>query len=191
MTVHDPFEDEPFEQFETIHKTSSRSAKKLNIQELRQRVKHRAVSYLSRREHSQVELKRKLIRAYNEQEFPDNDEFPSLEALIESILTDLSLNNWQSDQRFAMQIGKTKGERYGVARIKQTLNQQGLDKELIDATVAELAQSELQRAQTVWLKKFGTPPQNSADYAKQTRFMAYRGFSFDVIKKVLKGDYED
>jgi regulatory protein len=110
-----------------------------------------------------------------------------LEALIDHVLTHLAQNNWQSDARFAAQIGKVKGERYGAARIKHTLNQQGLSKELIDETVAELAQSELQRAHAVWQKKFGVAPSNASEYAKQSRFLAYRGFSFDVIKKVIQG----
>ena len=102
----------------------------------------------------------------------------------------MAKNNWQSDTRFADIISKVKGERYGSARVKQTLNQKGLAREIIDEKISELAQTEPQRAYEVWQKKFGQLPQNSAEYAKQTRFMAYRGFSFDLIKKILKGDIE-
>ena len=178
-----------FEQFIPLDSPQSRSAAKtLKISELRQRITHRAVSYLSRREYSQTELKRKLQLAFIEYEWPVNDEFTSLDQLIDVVLQYLAHNNWQSDQRFATQVSKVKGERYGTARVKQTLNQQGLAKELIDATVADLAQTELQRAHAVWQKKFGEPPSNAKEYAKQTRFMAYRGFSFDIIKQVIRGD---
>ena len=182
----DTAEFESFEQFK-----SSAQKPALTINELRQRITHRAVMYLSRREHAQSELKRKLQLAFAEYDWPSNDEFISLEQLIEAVLQYLANNNWQSDQRFATQIGKIKGERYGTARVKHALNQQGLSKEIVDATVADLAQSELQRAHAVWQKKFGEPPKNASEHAKQTRFMAYRGFSFDIIKKVIRGDISD
>ena len=183
---------EAFEQFAPSEPSEpteprARAAPTLSANELHQRIKHRAVSYLSRREYGQAELKRKLMFAFAEQPFAPNDQFDGLEALIDHVLTHLAQNNWQSDARFAAQIGKVKGERYGAARIKHTLNQQGLSKELIDETVAELAQSELQRAHAVWQKKFGAAPSNASEYAKQSRFLAYRGFSFDVIKKVIQG----
>ena len=146
MIDHDDDSAE-FEQFIPLDSPQSRSAAKtLKISELRQRITHRAVSYLSRREYSQTELKRKLQLAFIEYEWPVNDEFTSLDQLIDVVLQYLAHNNWQSDQRFATQVSKVKGERYGTARVKKTLNQQGLAKELIDATVADLAQTELQRA---------------------------------------------
>lgn len=185
----DAHEDEAFEQFAPSQPAEqrTRAPATLSTNELRQRIMHRAVSYLSRREHGQAELKRKLMFAFAEQPFTPNEQFDHLEVLIDYVLTHLAQNNWRSDARFAAQIGKVKGERYGAARIKHTLNQQGLSKELIDETVAELAQSELQRAHAVWQKKFGAVPGNASEYAKQTRFLAYRGFSFDVIKKVIQG----
>ena len=188
-THRDEDEDEAFEQFAPGESTQprARTALTLSANELHQRIKHRAVSYLSRREYGQAELKRKLMFAFAEQPFAPNEQFDGLEALIDHVLTHLAQNNWQSDARFAAQIGKVKGERYGAARIKHTLNQQGLSKEIIDKTVAELAQSELQRAHAVWQKKFGAAPSNANEYAKQSRFLAYRGFSFDVIKKVIQG----
>ena len=73
-------------------------------------------------------------------------------------------------------------------RQHQGVDKAPMAKELIDATVADLAQTELQRAHAVWQKKFGEPPSNAKEYAKQTRFMAYRGFSFDIIKQVIRGD---
>lgn len=168
----DPHEDEAFEQFAPSEPAEqrTRAPATLSTNELRQRIMHRAVSYLSRREHGQTELKRKLMFAFAEQPFTPNEQFEHLEALIDYVLAHLAQNNWQSDARFAAQIGKVKGERYGAARIKHTLNQQGLSKELIDETVAELAQSELQRAHAVWQKKFGAAPGNASEYAKQSRF---------------------
>jgi regulatory protein len=187
MTDHD---DEVFEQFaQPLAAGAKRTA--LTEAQLRQRIMHRAIWYLSRREYARLELKQKLSHAFSDTEWQRIESSPSTPELIESVLEHLAQNNWQSDARFANQISKTKGERYGSARVKQTLNQKGLAREIIDEKINELAESEPQRAYEVWQKKFGQLPTNSAEYAKQTRFMAYRGFSFDLIKKILKGDIED
>ena len=160
--------------------------------QLRQRIMHRAIGYLSRREYSQHELKQKLTHAFAEMTIShtDPENALKLDDLIESVLEYLAKNNWQSDARFADNISKVKGERYGSARVKQTLSQKGLAREIIDEKINQLAETELQRGFEVWQKKFGQLPQNSTEYAKQSRFMAYRGFSFDLIKKILKGNLE-
>ena len=47
--------------------------------------------------------------------------------------------------------------------------------------------TELTRAQAVWRKKFGQLPETPLERAKQTRFLASRGFSGATIGKILKG----
>ena len=179
--------DDVFEQF----KVTEHSATEYTETQLRQRIRHRAIAYLSRREYAKQELKQKLECAFANTPFTQTATSPSLNDIIEEVLAHLAQNNWQSDLRFANQISKTKGDRYGSARVKQTLSQKGLDRELIDEKMIELAQTEVQRAYDVWQKKFNQLPKNASEYAKQTRFMAYRGFSFEIIKKILKGDIED
>ncbi|MEW5881762.1 MAG: RecX family transcriptional regulator, partial [Pseudomonadota bacterium] len=51
--------------------------------------------------------------------------------------------------------------------------------------------SELSRAREVWRKRFGTPPRDDAERAKQLRFLASRGFSTDVILQVVRGTPDD
>jgi regulatory protein len=50
----------------------------------------------------------------------------------------------------------------------------------------ELKGSELAAAREVWKKKFDTAPQDEKEKAKQMRFLQSRGFSMDVIFKVMK-----
>jgi regulatory protein len=50
-----------------------------------------------------------------------------------------------------------------------------------------LRDSEQQRAQAVWARKFGQPPASAAERARQMRFLAGRGFSADVVRAVLRG----
>jgi regulatory protein len=46
--------------------------------------------------------------------------------------------------------------------------------------------SELDHAREVWKKKFGTPPVDAAEKAKQIRFMLSRGFAQEIIQKALR-----
>jgi regulatory protein len=81
-------------------------------------------------------------------------------------------------------------ERFGNRRIAQELAQHGA---ALDAVTAEqLKTSELGRARAVWLRKFGhAPPGDARMRAKQMRFLAGRGFSAEVIRKVVRADAED
>jgi len=54
-----------------------------------------------------------------------------------------------------------------------------------------LKQSELERARTVWRRKFGEPPVDPAERARQMRFLAGRGFSADIIRRVVAGADDD
>jgi regulatory protein len=44
----------------------------------------------------------------------------------------------------------------------------------------------LEAARSVWQRKFAAPPQDQQEKAKQVRFLQSRGFSMDVIFKVMK-----
>ena len=55
---------------------------------------------------------------------------------------------------------------------------------------AELASAglapELERAREVWTRKFGTPPADAREWARQARFLQGRGFPTDVIRRLLR-----
>jgi regulatory protein len=57
--------------------------------------------------------------------------------------------------------------------------------------VAALQGTEMARAQALWQKKFGEVASGPSERAKQTRFLASRGFSGDTIRRVLAGPSED
>ncbi len=136
----------------------------------------RAVGLLSRREHSRVELSRKLSAHAQSPE--------ELSALLDA----LAKEGWQSDQRFVQGFVHRKAGQQGLAKIAQELTQQGIDAAQVAQVRLELKDSELARAQSVWQKKFsrGGSPTNTSEYARQGRFLASRGFSHEVIHRVLK-----
>jgi regulatory protein len=49
----------------------------------------------------------------------------------------------------------------------------------------QLRDSELQRATQLWQRRFGASAQDARERARQMRFLAGRGFSGEVIRRVL------
>lgn len=138
-------------------------------------LKTKAVDYLSRREHSRLELSRKLAK------------FSVDEAEINKVLDDLQLGNWQSDERFAQAYAHKNSAKHGLVRIIHDLRQHGISESCIQDIRDSMGESEYNRAYLVWQKKFDQVTDNPKEYAKQYRFMLSRGFTNDTIRKILAG----
>ncbi|HEU0204002.1 MAG TPA: recombination regulator RecX [Burkholderiaceae bacterium] len=136
----------------------------------------RAVALLARREYSRAELAWRLARDLP----PESDG-----AEIERVLDDLQARGMLSDVRFAQALARTRGQRFGTARIRQELKERGVADELVRSSVAALASTELQRAQEVWRKRFGRPPATPEERVRQMRFLSQRGFEASVIVRVV------
>lgn len=139
-------------------------------------LKGRALKYLAAREHSRVELMRKL---------GPHAESPEQ---IEQVLDELERRGLLSAERFAESVIHRKAARYGAARLKAELAQHRLPEDITRAATQQLRESEFERARALWLRRFGEPPGTPEDRARQTRFLAGRGFAGDVIRRVLRGD---
>jgi len=131
---------------------------------------------LARREHSRQELERKLLpHAENPEE-------------IAPLLAEFEQRGWLSERRFAEELVAARGRRYGAQRIAHELRGKGVSDETISGALAGLKESEVEAARAVWQKKFGALPASASDKARQIRFLQGRGFSFDVIRRILRGD---
>lgn len=133
------------------------------------------MGYLSRREHSRLELGRKLARYA-----ADSDE-------VSAVLDSLEKDGWLSTDRFAKSLVHRLAPKQGTVRIVQELRQHGVDPSQLATLREELQSSELERANQVWLKRFGQLPEDTAARAKQIRFLMSRGFTHAVIRQVLSG----
>lgn len=152
-------------------------------------LRQEALRLLSRREHSRAELAKKLLlRAASLSQSANTEEKFDVETVqlsIETILDGLAEKHWQSDQRFAQQRVTHRGQRYGNQRLAHELAQSGVAEDEI-AHALDSATDELTRCQQVWSKKFGTVATDRQGLAKQMRFLQYRGFSGETIRRVLK-----
>jgi regulatory protein len=142
----------------------------------------RAMQCLARREYSRAELRAKLLPHVQADDEFDSASAPDLDALLD----DLTRRGWLSDERAVTQLLHAKRGRYGTQRITHELRQRGIDETLIAGALPELKESELATAHEVWRKKFGAPPQDTKEKARQMRFLQSRGFGFDVISQVLR-----
>jgi len=54
-----------------------------------------------------------------------------------------------------------------------------------------LRETERERAQELWQRKFGALAQDQKERARQYRFLASKGFSADVVSKIVGGRSQD
>lgn len=158
-------------------------------------LKARALQWLAQREHSRGELRRKLLpharalAALGEgQKGIDNNndgaEPGAALAQVEALLDWLEANRYLSEQRFVESRINARASRYGNRRIQQELAQHGVT--LAGEAAQALAASEHERAREVWTKKFGRPAADAAARARQARFLTARGFSAEIVRRVLR-----
>ncbi len=138
-------------------------------------LKGRALRYLAAREHSRVELERKLA---------PHEETPGQ---LAQVLDELQTKDFISEARVVESVVNRKAGKFGAARVRHELLGKGLDSHLVAEAMTGLKASELERAREVWRKKFGELAPDAAGRGKQVRFLASRGFGGDVIQRVLSG----
>lgn len=142
-------------------------------------LKGRALRFLSMREHSRLELGRKLSKYAEE-----GDD-------VNALLDFLEKNNWLSQERFSESLIHRRSARFGNSRIVAELQSHGVKGDALQELKAGLADSETARACEVWQRKFGTVASDPAERNKQVRFLMQRGFSQKAVQAAIKGDIDD
>lgn len=138
-------------------------------------LRERALNLLARREHSRAELARKLST-----HVVDED--------LDALLDDLEREKLLSNARYAEMLAHARVGRHGSLRLKADLRDKGVPSEILEATLAKARENDLQTARAVWQKKFGEPPRDAAERARQMRFLAGRGFPAEVVRRVVGGE---
>jgi regulatory protein len=143
---------------------------------LERTLRQRALELLARREYSRAELARRLA--------PHAASPEELDSLLESLCDKKQL----SDERYAQMRTHVLSRKFGAARIRHELKVKGIEGGLAQRMLEESESSELERARAVWQRKFRAAPSIREERARHARFLQSRGFSFDIIKAVLKVD---
>jgi regulatory protein len=171
-------------------------------------LKGRGLALLAQRDHSRVELKRKLMpharalvlaesvaeaeaqAAMSTASFapdahePESPPVASAADRVTEVLDWLQARDYLSDTRFAESRTHARSAKFGNLRIRHELSQHGVA--LTPESAQRLKDSEFERAKALQSRRFGRPPTNASEHAKQSRFLAARGFSTDAIRQVMR-----
>jgi regulatory protein len=109
---------------------------------------------------------------------------------LDVLLNDLERDGWLSDQRFADQWVASRSNRFGDARIRQELRARGIDaaQASLPLTANALENSEHSRALELWRRRYGGEAAvDLNERARQARFLMQRGFSGEVVSRIVRG----
>jgi regulatory protein len=138
-------------------------------------LKSRALKMLAGREHSRTELERKLTP------------FEVTPGEVASTLDELAAKGFIDEQRVADSLIHRRSGKLGASRVLQELRAKGVATEIVSEAVQGLRDTEAERAQAVWDRKFGqAAAADNAQRLKQMRFLMARGFSSDAVKAVMR-----
>ena len=138
-------------------------------------LRRRALGFLARREHTRLELERKLAPHAGS----DDD--------IAGVLDDFERRGWLSERRTVEQVIDARRSRFGSRRISAELRSKGVSDGQVEQAAERLKHGDLDAARAVWGKKFGTPPRNPRERARQVRFLQGRGFALETALQVVGG----
>ncbi len=137
-------------------------------------LRERALGFLARREHSRAELRRKLAPHAGSPEE------------LDTLLDDLVRRKHLSEERYVEARAHVLSRKFGAARIERDLRARGVSDGQAAEAAREARTTELGRALEVWRRKFGVPAADLKERARQARFLLSRGFSADVINRILR-----
>ena len=139
-------------------------------------LKARAMRLLARREHSRLELHRKLAPKVMEGED------------LEAVLDDLAARGWLSDARYAEQSIRAKSRRYGPIKLAHVLRAKGIEDDAISRAFIAAAEEGASNLESIWKTRFKELPKDDRERARQVRFLQGRGFALEDVLKFLRKD---
>jgi regulatory protein len=158
-------------------------------------LKARALRLLSLREYSRKTLAAKLAESearwarLGAEQLKQTSQATTLS--IEAVLDDFETRGWLSDERFAEALVRRRSERYGTRKIADELERAGVDSQQSAKLLGALKETEFQRAYDLWARKYGEKAQDQKERARQYRFLASKGFSSDVVARIIGGQSPD
>jgi len=140
-------------------------------------VRRTAMDLLARREHGRVELTRKLRQR------------GALPEMIDTALDRLTEEGLLSESRYLESFVSYRARSgYGPLRIREELSQRGLQRSDIELALRESGINWQEQLEDTWRRKFsGHMPIDARERAKQGRFLSYRGYSMEMISRLLSG----
>jgi regulatory protein len=134
-----------------------------------------ALRLLARREYARAELAQRL-RARG-----------APADVVDGVLDRLAADGYLSDARFADMLVQSRAGRYSSRAIAHELREKGVARDAAEAALERLDGSdELAEASALWQRRFGHPPRDERDKARQVRFLLSRGYALGTALRVVK-----
>ncbi len=136
---------------------------------------HAAIRLLASREHSRLELIRKLIkRGWSSDQ-------------SESVVDDLVAQGLQSDQRFAESFVRSRAQKaHGPVRIRAELSERGLERSEIERALQAESLDWLAIASRWYERRYGSDPvTDHKERGRRQQALARRGFTSDIVRELV------
>lgn len=151
--------------------------KSLLNEEMYIKAKNKSLNILSKADQSEKKIREKLSSDFEED-------------IIDSVICFLKKNNFINDDILAQKIVNTNLtiNKYGKNKIRQNLYIKGIDKESIDDAILCLDNDvEFENAMHLAKKRYDRVKNEDRRkiYQKISQHLAYKGFNYDIIKRVL------
>lgn len=147
------------------------------------KAKNKALNILSKASQSEKKIREKLA-----------DDFE--EDVIDEVIEFLKKYNFVNDNELASKIVNTNVNlnKYGKNKIKQNLYNKGIEKSAIDEAISEIdVDEEFENALYLGQKRYERVKNEGPKkaYNKIANHLAYKGFNYDIIKRVLNRILKD
>ncbi|MCI6739044.1 MAG: recombination regulator RecX [Intestinibacter sp.] len=151
--------------------------------EIYMKAKNKALNILSKSSQSEKQIQQKLSKDFEEH-------------TIDRVIEFLQKYKFVDDEDLANRIVNTNVNlnKYGKNKIKQNLYNKGIDKSIIEQAMNEIdSDKEFENALYLGKKRYdrlkNEDPRKA--YQKIGNHLAYKGFNYDIIKKVLNRLFND
>lgn len=150
------------------------------------RLLDRAVRILAMRDHSELELRRKLAAPVVSKKGVEPSEATPED--VDRVVAWCCENHYLDDGRFVQQFIASRSRKgYGPARIRQELNQKGIPREMGERAMRECEIDWASLAKDQAIRKYGEPlPTEFAQKVKIQRFLLYRGYLMEDIQDIWR-----
>jgi len=133
-----------------------------------------AIRLLARREYARSELEHRLIA----KGAPRNE--------VGCVLDELIAQGYLSDARYARAMATQKAAGYSRRSIAEALKAKGIARTDIERALVEAEADDGKALRALWQRRFGKPPADEREKARQVRFLQARGFALSAIFKLLR-----
>ncbi len=153
----------------------------LSDEALRDEIRSRALKLLTTREHSRIELSRKLLhRGYP---------VPEIEVVLDTLVADDLLSE---ERLVSAYVAERLGKGFGPLRIRYELREKGVSDARIEPHLDLGDETLIECLQQAYRKRFGDNGfDDRREQAKRSRFLEYRGFPPRLIARFLSADRVD